>query len=69
MVDFFISPPWMHPRLEKKKKRKKKGPMGVVEGLPGYWDEGQQLAWLLCDQCINEGSPKLCVWYRKTGPY
>jgi hypothetical protein len=43
MVDFFISPPWMDAsQVEKNKiKKKKKGPMGVVEGLPGYWEEGQ----------------------------
>jgi hypothetical protein len=28
----------------KQKIRKKRFPWGVVEGLPGYWGEGQQLA-------------------------
>jgi hypothetical protein len=37
----------MHPRLKIIIKIKMKSPMGVVEGLPGYWEERQQLPWLL----------------------
>jgi hypothetical protein len=33
----WFSPPWMNPKDNLlKKKKKKKGPMGVVEGCPCY---------------------------------
>jgi len=58
-------------QVEKKRKRKrkrKKSPWVLWKGSLAIGRRDS--SWHgYCDQCINEGSPKVCVGYCEIGPY